>query len=197
MFRKILFYFFFLIIFTNKSYSQINYKIITTVNNQPITQIDLDREIEIIRILNKTKNISKLELSIPLTNLIDEKIKFQEIEKEKKTLDKKEINYLFNILIKNLNLNINDLDNEIIDIIKNKIKIDRLWNNLMIEKFSRKININMQEIENKIQNIKVNDQEEKEKIKEKLIIEEKNKKLVILSKNYFNKIKQESLIKNF
>ena len=50
------------------------YKIIVTINNDPITQIDLDYEIKILSILNN-RVISKQKINIALNNLIEESIK--------------------------------------------------------------------------------------------------------------------------
>ena len=68
-------FFFFYIIINLFNYLYASpYKIIVTVNNDPITQIDLDYEIKILSILNN-RSISKQQINIALNNLIEESIK--------------------------------------------------------------------------------------------------------------------------
>ena len=72
MIKKILIFYFIINLF-NYVFAN-TYKIIVTVNNDPITEIDLSYEIKILSILNKT-NISKQQINIALNNLIEESIK--------------------------------------------------------------------------------------------------------------------------
>lgn len=194
---------FFLIIFCLVNLNSIclaenKFKIIATVNNLPITKLDLEKELEIIKILNNSI-IKKKEINIALNNLIEEKIKTIEIEKEKLKIDEEEINKLYNIFIKNINSkksNIDNIDKKISNLIKEKIKIDRLWNELVAKKFAWKISVNINEI-NKI----ILQNKEKfpntKKTKEQYIMEEKNKKLSVYSNFYLAQLKNKNLIKYF
>lgn len=192
MFKKFfIFYLFFNLL--NNCLAEKNFEIIATINNYSITKIDLKNEIKIIEILNK-KKLLKSEIDIALNNLIDETLKNEELKKEKLEVNDVIIHEYYLKLIKNLNYKENEIDKKIISLIKKKIKIDKLWNDLIIQKYGWKININMNEIEQILQN-KHKNQENLNKIKEQLILNEKNKKLSVFSKYHLNKLKEESLIK--
>jgi len=188
---KKFFFFYFIINLFNYLYAN-PYKIIVTINNDPITQIDLDYEIKILSILNNT-DISKQQINIALNNLIEESIKKKEISNEKLKINDSLINNHFLQISKNLNLNLNSVDQNLTHLIKEKIKIDKLWNDLIIKKYGWKISINMKEIDQKIkEKYKENYSNQ---IKDNLIIEEKNKKLGVFSRYHLNKLKEQSFIK--
>ena len=188
---KKIFFFYIIINLFNYLYAS-PYKIIVTVNNDPITQIDLDYEMKILSILNN-RDISKQQVSIALNNLIEESIKKKEIINEKLKIDNSLINNHFLQISKNLNLNLKNMDQNLIFLIKEKIKIDKLWNDLIIKKYGWKISINMKEIDQKIkEKYKENYSNQ---IKDNLIIEEKNKKLGVFSRYHLNKLKEQSFIK--
>ena len=186
------FFFFYIIINLFNDLYASPYKIIVTVNNDPITQIDLDYEMKILSILNN-RDISKQQVSIALNNLIEESIKKKEIINEKLKIDNSLINNHFLQISKNLNLNLKSMDQNLIFLIKEKIKIDKLWNDLIIKKYGWKISINMKEIDQKLKDkYKEN---YSNKTKDNLILEEKNKKLGVFSRYHLNKLKEQSLIK--
>ena len=82
-------FFFFYIIINLFNYLYASpYKIIVTVNNDPITQIDLDYEIKILSILNK-RDISKQQINIALNNLIEEIIEAPNIFDAKELINRK------------------------------------------------------------------------------------------------------------
>ena len=193
---KKIFIFFFIIVSTYISLAENKYEIIAVVNDISITRLDLSKELTIIKILNNKQSISQDEIYIGLNNLIEEKIKKIEIEKEKLTIDKKTIDNLYYTLIQNLNLNNSNIDKINSNLIKEKIKIDKLWNELVAKKYSWKININMDEINKKILQNKENIKDVEE-TKNNLIIKEKNKKLSVYSKFYLNQLKKKTLIKYF
>ena len=168
------------------------YKIIVTVNNDPITQIDLDYEMKILSILNN-RDISKQQVSIALNNLIEESIKKKEIINEKLKIDNSLINNHFLQISKNLNLNQKNMDQKLIFLIKEKIKIDKLWNDLIFKKYGWKISINMKEINQKLK--EKYKESYSNQIKDNLILEEKTKKLGVFSRYHLNKLKEQSLIK--
>ena len=186
-------FFFFYIIINLFNYLYASpYKIIVTVNNDPITQIDLDYEMKILSILNN-RDISKQQVSIALNNLIEESIKKKEITNEKLKIDNSLINNHFLQISKNLNLNLNSVDQNFIFLIKEKIKIDKLWNDLIIKKYGWKISINMKEIDQKLK--EKYKESYSNQIKDNLILEEKTKKLGVFSRYHLNKLKEQSLIK--
>jgi len=190
MIKKILIFYFIINLF-NYVFAN-TYKIIVTVNNDPITEIDLSYEIKILSILNKT-NISKQQINIALNNLIEESIKKKAIIDEKIKIDDSLINSHFTQISKNLNLNTNNIDDNLIFLIKEKIKIDKLWNTLIIKKYGWKTSINMNEINQKLKEKYKEDYSSN--AKDNLILEEKNKKLAVFSRYHLNKLKEESLIK--
>ena len=190
MLKKI---FFFYIIINLFNYLNANsYKIIVTINNDPITQVDLDYEIKILSILNN-RDISKQQINIALNNLIEEKVKKKEIINEKIEINDSLINDHFLQLSKKLNLNLTSVDENLIFLIKEKIKIDKMWNDLMINKYGWKISVNMNEIDQKLK--KKYKENYSSEIKNNLILDEKNKKLSVFSRYHLNKLKEQSLIK--
>lgn len=196
MIKKIFFLIIFFIVNLNSiSLAENKFKIIATVNKFPITKLDLEKELAIIKILNNSI-ITKKEMNIALNNLIEEKIKTIEIEKEKLKIDDEKINNLYNNFVKNINSNNSNIDKKISNLIKEKIKIDMLWNELVAQKYAWKISVNINEI-NKI----ILQNREKfpnsKKTKEQLIIEEKNKKLAVYSNFYLAQLKNKTLIKYF
>ena len=188
---KKIFFFYIIVNLFNYLYAS-PYKIIVTVNNDPITQIDLDYEMKILSILNN-RDISKQQVNIALNNLIEESIKKKEIINEKLQIDNSLINNHFLQISKNLNLNLNSVDQNFIFLIKEKIKIDKLWNDLIIKKYGWKISINMKEIDQKLK--EKYKESYSNQIKDNLILEEKTKKLGVFSRYHLNKLKEQSLIK--
>ena len=190
MIKKI-FIFYLIINFFNSANAN-SYKILVTIDNYPITQIDLDNEIKILSILNK-KDLSDQQINIALNNLIEEIIKKKEINNENLTINDNLINNHFLQLSKNLNLNISYIDKNLIFLIKEKIKIDKLWNDLIVRKYGWKINININEINQKLK-LKYNENYSNQ-IKDNFVLEEKNKKLFVYSRYHLSKLKEQSMIK--
>lgn len=179
---------------TNININATEVKNIAIVNNITITNIDLEKEIEFIKILNDEKNFSYNEISnAALNNLIDEILKREEINKNNIYINLDNLNKDFKDFV-NRKKN-NKLKNDPFSkILYNKIKIDYEWNSLIKRDYKNNIDINMDEIDKKISQLNL----KKEVIdieKEKMIDQEKNKKMSIYSKFRLNKIKNKSLIK--
>lgn len=190
MIKKILFFYIIINLF-NYLYAS-TYKIIATINNDPITQMDLNYEIKILSILNK-REISKEQFNVALNNLIEQRIKNREIAQNKIEIENTLINNQFLKVSKNLNLDLNHIDKNLIFLIKKKIKIDNQWNKLIIQKYGWKINVNMKEIDQKLkEKYKGNYSNE---IKDGFILQEKNKKVAVFARYHLNKLKEQSLIK--
>ena len=103
MIKKIIFFYIFINLF---NYLNANpYKIIVTINNDPITQLDLDYEIKILSILNN-RDVLQEQINIALNNLIEESIKKKEIKNEKIKIDDNLINNYLLQISKNLNLDL-------------------------------------------------------------------------------------------
>ena len=154
-----------LFIFNITNASSIESKIIYVIENEIITNIDIKNEFKYISALNsQLKNLPKEKIfNIARESIIREKIKKVEILKNFKNLDVNE-EYL-DLLIKNIynNLKINSheefknyLKNYNLEIrdIGEKVKIEALWNELIVKKYNSKININIEQIKRDIKNTK-------------------------------------------
>jgi len=152
-----LFFFFFI---TKPIYSLEN-KILFKVNNEIITSIDIINEIEYLGLINKNLNkLTKEKLfEIGKNSIIREKVKKTELSKyfENLEVNEKYYNSIFLNFIRRSNLkDKNELENILkekninIEIIENKLKLEILWNQLIVNKYSKDIKINKADIRNKI-----------------------------------------------
>jgi len=151
--------FFFSII--NFGYSEINLKIIMKIDNQIITNYDLEKEANYLLALNpRLKEIDNEKLiAIAKRSLIKEKIRKNEIMKYK-TLNNEnaQIETVLNNLISNLNFeNQEQLQgyfenfNISIDDLREKIEIENEWKSLVYAKYFSSVKIDKLEIQKKIQ----------------------------------------------
>ena len=207
MFKKkifLLIFFFLTTFFFQKSTSkEIKNNIIVSVNNLIITELDLSKEINFIKFINKYNNTTELEIAAlrrqSINNLINKKIKDIETDFFKIFIPEKEIeNNLYNLL-SNLKINREDLDkfyekNEIEkNYLKDSVRIDLKWSELINQLYQNRININLTEITTEIENIdKI--EKNKEILKENVILAEKNKLLNKFSEFHLEKIKKKYLI---
>ena len=192
--QLILIFCFLLIIFLNNDlYASIIIKV--KVNDEIITNIDLEKEAEYLKILNpglnQLNNNKVLELAkISLVNeIIKEKeiIKFVDINKNNEFVEE----YLKNLYSK-LNYNsekefINELDskdNYSINEIKEKIKLVLLWNELIYNKYNQQVKIDKKKLIEKINNIK--NENQKEYLLSEIIFKKKKDESL---ENLFNQIK--------
>jgi peptidyl-prolyl cis-trans isomerase SurA len=156
--RKILIYLtiIFFSISSKNSFSYEN-KIIVKIEKEIITNIDIENESKYLLLLNKDlKNFDEKEIfEISKKSIIREKVKKIEINNSFKNPNVPE-NFIEQILnnvyqkigIKNLKnfkkyLKENNIDYEYV---KDKIEIETLWNELIIEKFSSEIKIDKEKI---------------------------------------------------
>ena len=165
---------YFLILFLCCAFSgvkAIESKIVHSIGNEIITNIDIKREFKyLIALNNSLKELDKEKiLNISNESIIREKIKKIEISKNFKEIKLNEEYY--EILLKNIYSKLNlksinefeiylkDYDLEINDI-KTKITIDALWNELIIQKYKNQISINEAQIKKEIlKNSKVQSKE--------------------------------------
>ncbi len=148
-------------LFFSTSINAIENKILIKINNEIVTTHDISSEIKYLKLLNP--NLNQIDEDtihkIAKNSIIKEKIKKIEISKNKNNLVINE-KYL-NQLIKNIYINLNiDTKDEFekylsinklnLEMIKNKISIEALWNEIIFFKFSKKIKINKQNLERKI-----------------------------------------------
>lgn len=187
--KKLLIIFLFLI---NNYSNADNLKIYTiaSVNNMIITNIDLDNEIEIIKILESSEILQKIDLKkIALNNLIKENLQKIEIQKNKVAIQEEIILDQYTKLLEDLKKKNLIISKNTKNLIYSKIKTESLWNQFIVNKYSWQLSINMQEVKKKADdNNSLNDID--------LIIKnEKNKKLNVYSKNYLENLQKKTLIK--
>ena len=172
--------------------------IFATVGNQIITNHDVKKEIEYLQILNP--NLAQVDkekkINIAKNSLINELIKKNEIQKSYDLDDENPfvIEYLKDLFSK-LGVN-NELEfttvllqgeNYSLDEIKNKLKIEILWNELIYSRYANQIKIDKKYITSKINNLR--GQEIKEYLISEIIFENKiNEDLDLLSNKIFNSI---------
>ena len=193
----ILFTFYFLLTHPLKSEQ---YKIIVSINDKIITNLDLKNEIEILKILNDNPNLKYSQIyNLALNGLIDSKIKQIETDKNKVNIENEIVEKYFEIFLKNSQYKRENISEFRINIIKEKIKEDLAWNKLISNLYTWKVNINMNEIESRIDNIlkEEKNQNNAKEIKSQLINEETNKKLNVFSRYHFLKVKKEMMIKYY
>ena len=182
----------FSLILTVNSYSSEN-KILLKINNEIITSIDILNELEYLQIINKEfTNIKKEEaFKISKNSLIKEKIKQIEIKRiiketkiDKNVLDNLILNYFKDFEI----LSISDFEkffssrNINPNFVREKIKLEILWNQLIYQKYKHNVKIDKQLI---ISNLKKNDRQSEFLISEILFNVNENENL----NEKFNKIK--------
>jgi peptidyl-prolyl cis-trans isomerase SurA len=138
-------------------------KIIVKVNNEIITSVDIQNEINYLKILNpEVINLDKKKLiNIAKNSLIREKVKIvalldviEEIKVKDEYLDKIIENSYKKIGIDTIDQYKNYLKNNQlrIEYIKNKISIEAIWNELIYKKFNSKIVIDKDKIINEVKN---------------------------------------------
>ena len=152
-------------LFSTKSFSKENVFIVTSVNNQIITNIDVKNEISYLQILNP--NLENLELEklnqIAKNSLINEIIKKNELSKSY-NFEKKIniIDQIFEDFYKDLSF-INEKQFEKVLLsktnyptskIKEKLKIEFFWNRMILDRFNKQVKIDEKQLIEKINNDK-------------------------------------------
>jgi hypothetical protein len=191
-----------ILFFYNSPSKSITNNVIATIDNSIITELDLKKEIEYIKFINKSEidnNSEKVRRNV-IETLIDRKIKKIEIDNAKIEITEKEIeNYTYNYLI---NYKIND---EILNsffntqqieksYLKNLIIVEMGWTKLIRQIYESRININITEINEEIKKESKNS-EDSEKLKNQIINIEKNKVLNKFGISHLEKSKKKYLIK--
>ena len=168
--------------FSNSSANTI--KPIVTINNSVITNYDLFLEIELFKLLKQIDVNKNIENQI-LDNLISNKIKELELLNYKIDINEKILEDKANELFKKNN------NDELKSILLKQIIVDSKWNKLIFLKFKRKLEINIMEIEER------HGKQLDYKRKNQLMEIEKNKKIQIISKTFFNEVKKKYYIKKY
>ena len=202
MSKKIFLLIFFVFILTKSEAKQLTNNVIVSIDNLIITDLDINKEINFIKFINKGQVVNSPEILKKeiINSLIDRKIKdletnYNKIEISEKELENNLYNYLEGMKINNEILNSFYNQNEIEkDYIKNVIKIDMKWSNLINQIYGSRLNVNLTEVNKELEK-KQNNSVDDEKLKKQLIITEQNKLLNKFSATHLEKSKKKYLIK--
>jgi hypothetical protein len=200
--KKFFLLLFFIFFLTNVNAKQLTNNLIVSIDNSIITDLDLNKEINFLKFINKDKVITSSELLKKeiINSLIDRKIKeietnYFKIEISEKEIENNLYNYLERMKINNEILNSFYNENEIeIDYLKNIIKIDMKWSKLIRQMYDSRLNVNLTEVNRELEKEQKNAADD-EKLKKQLIITEQNKLLNKFSAIHLEKSKKKYLIK--
>ena len=158
---KIIFFFTFLFFIFSLNAKAVENRIILKINDEIVTSIDILNEIEYLSIFNNSlNNLSKEKLfEIAKNSIIRQKIRKVETYNyfQNPSIEEKYFEPYLNGIIKKSNFK---TKNELIEnlsrrginfkTIKKKIEVEILWNQLILNKFSKNVKINRQKIKNDI-----------------------------------------------
>ena len=202
MSKKIFLLIFFVFFLTNSEAKQLTNNVIVSIDNTIITDLDINKEINFLKFINKDQAANNPELLKKeiVNSLIDRKIKdietnFFKIEVSEKEIEINLYSYLERIKINNEIINSFYTKNEIEkDYLKNIIKIDMKWSKLVRQLYESRLNVNLTEVNKELEKEQSNSVDD-EKLKRQLIITEQNKLLNKLSATHLEKSKKKYLIK--
>ena len=202
MSKKVFLLIFFVFFLTNSEAKQLTNNVIVSIDNTIITDLDINKEINFVKFINKDQAANNPELFKKeiVNSLIDRKIKDIETNYFKIEVSEKEIeinlyNYLERIKMNNEIINSFYNQNEIEkDYLKNIIKIDMKWAKLVKQLHESRLNVNLTEVNKELEKEKNNSVDD-EKLKKQLIISEQNKLLNKFSVTHLEKSKKKYLIK--
>ena len=203
MSKKKIFLLLFLIFFvTNSIAKQLTNNVIVSVDNLIITDLDISKEINFLKFINKEQAVNspeKFKKEI-INSLIDRKIKdiesnYFKIEISEKEIESNLYNYLEIMKINNEVLNSFYNQNQIEkDYLKNIIKIDMKWSKLIRQIYESRLNVNLTEVNKELEK-EQNNSVDDDKLKRQLIMTEQNKLLNKFSATHLEKSKKKYLIK--
>ena len=202
MSKKIFLLIFFVFFLTNSEAKQLTNNVIVSIDNTIITELDINKEINFLKFINKDQAANNPELFKKeiVNSLIDRKIKdietnFFKIEVPEKEIEINLYSYLERIKINNEIINSFYNQNEIEkDYLKNIIKIDMKWSKLVRQLYESRLNVNLTEVNKELEK-EQNNSVDDEKLKRQLIITEQNKLLNKFSATHLEKSKKKYLIK--
>ena len=200
--KKFFLLLFFVFFLTNAKSKQLINNVIVSIDNSIITELDINKEINFVKFINKDQTTNNPELIKKeiINSLIDRKIKdietnYYKIEVSEKEIENNLYNYLERIKINSETLNSFYNQNEIEkDYLKNIIKIDMKWSKLIRQMYEGRLNVNLTEVNRELEKEQKNTEED-EKLKKKLIVTEQNKLLNKFSATHLEKSKKKYLIK--
>ena len=200
--KKIFLLLFFVFFLTNSIAKQLTNNVIVSIDNSIITDLDINKEINFLKFINKDQANNNPELFKKeiINSLIDRKIKdietnYFKIEITEKEIENNLYNYLERMKINNEILNSFYNQNEIEkDYLKNIIKIDMKWSKLIRQMYEGRLNVNLTEVNRELEK-EQKDAADDKKLKKQLIIAEQNKLLNKFSATHLEKSKKKYLIK--
>ena len=180
--------------------------IVIKVNNEIITNIDIENEIRYLVALNNELKETSEEIlkNLAKQSVIKEKIKKNEVSKYFKFNSSQE--YLDTIIksyytklgidsLENFKIYLQEYDLEL-DIVKNKIEIELLWNQLIGRQYQNQIIINKKDLENKVEKYLKENELTKEFNLSEIVFQIKNDNEIIEKKNLIKKDIVEKGFKN-
>ena len=181
---------------------QLTNNVIVSIDNSIITELDVNKEINFLKFINKEQanNTSEILKKEIINILIDRKIKdietnYYKIDVTEKEIENSLYNYLESIKINTETLNSffnkNEIEN---DYLKNVIKIDLKWSKLIKQMYVGRLNVNLTEVNKQLEQEQKNT-EDNEKFKNQLITIEQNKLLNKFAATHLEKSKKKYLIK--
>ncbi len=213
MIKKLLVFFLitFLSILPSKIvFSKSENSIIISVGNNPITRVDLIKEIKLIAILSNTEinksNRDQIK-GLAVKSLIKRNIKDSEIKRRNIfKYNQKQLSTIINNTSLKLGVDQNGLkeilkkNNLSFEELVKRFETDLKWNYMIFQIYKNKISLNTAEIENKIQlrlnaSQTQNNQEKIVAIKESIVNEEKEKKLMMFSNMHFSNLERSIQVK--
>ena len=180
--------------------------IVIKVNNEIITNIDIENEIRYLVALNNELKETSEEIlkNLAKQSVIKEKIKKKEVSKYFKfntsqefldTVIKSYYTKLGIDSLENFKIYLQEYDLEL-DIVKNKIEIELLWNQLIGRQYQDQIIINKKDLENKVEKYLKENELTKEFNLSEIVFQIKNDNEIIEKKNLIKKDIVEKGFKN-
>lgn len=171
--------------------------IVIKVNNEIITNIDIENEIRYLVALNNELKETSEEIlkNLAKQSVIKEKIKKKEVSKYFKfntsqefldTVIKSYYTKLGIDSLENFKIYLQEYDLEL-NIVKNKIEIELLWNQLIGRQYQDQIIINKKDLENKVEKYLKENELTKEFNLSEIVFQIKNNNEIIEKKNLIKK----------
>lgn len=171
--------------------------IVIKVNNEIITNIDIENEIRYLVALNNELKETSEEIlkNLAKQSVIKEKIKKKEVSKYFKFNSSQE--FLDTVIksyytklgidsLENFKIYLQEYDLEL-EIVKNKIEIELLWNQLIGRQYQDQIIINKKDLENKVEKYLKENELTKEFNLSEIVFQIKNNNEIIEKKNLIKK----------
>ncbi|MAJ56621.1 MAG: hypothetical protein CMI74_00895 [Candidatus Pelagibacter sp.] len=177
----------------NTTYSK-KIEILAKVNNDIITNIDLNKEYKLYEFISKSKlNLDLQAKQRFLNTLINHQIKKSELKKFNINIKRDIIIKRINLILKSKNSNADELKSlNLYNFFYDRVETEMKWVELIRKMFRNRLSINTKEVENKVS--ENNDKNFSKQDYNNLIRLEKNKKMAVYNQTFFNEIKLNYLV---